>query len=640
MQQKFLEQALIDAMPIGAAIFAGPDHTILAANAEMLAIWAKPQSAIGKPLHDALPEIQDQHFFELISSIYITGEPFHDTNGKAMLMVDGQSKLVHFDYWLKPVKDDSGKVIGVMNTAINTSEKVAEQKRAQHAVENLQAVNEEMQATVEELHQSNVALQTAVEQLSAAREAAQIGLFDWDLINGKYSWDARSKQMFGFNADDIIAHANDLFSRLHPDDRKRVDEAVANSRNRQLTGGRYDIEYRVVGAADVPVRWIRALGRTLFSDDGMPVRFIGTLMDITEQVQSRQQVQSREEQLRLAIESARLGTWFVDAQTREFRPSDRLKELFGFYADEEMPYDAAIAQIDDEYRDRVFAAIESAIKTGENYNLEYPITTHRDGKRRWLRATGKLYAGENGETSSFLGTVTDITEEKQNEQRKNDFISMVSHELKTPLTSTISYVQVSEKKAMANNDAVTAGLLARAGKQLGKMTKLINGFLNVSRLEAGKIHIDRQRFDMAVLIKEVEEGVLQDASSHKVVFAPVEETWVNVDKDKIEQVINNFISNAVKYSPPYTTIQVACITRDNYAYVSVTDEGMGIRPEDRARLFDRFYRVEGQETKSIAGFGIGLYLCKEIIDRHDGQIGVESIPKQGSTFWFTLPLFV
>lgn len=128
------------------------------------------------------------------------------------------------------------------------------------------------------------------------------------------------------------------------------------------------------------------------------------------------------------------------------------------------------------------------------------------------------------------------------------------------------------------------------------------------------------------------------ASSANVSNMP-KETWVNIDKDKIEQVFNNFISNSIKYSPPNTTIYIACVAKGNYAYVSVKDEGMGIRPEDQEKLFERFYRVNRQDTNPIAGFGIGLYICKEIIERHYGQIGVESTPGKGSTFWFTLPMF-
>ncbi|MGV3704314.1 MAG: PAS domain S-box protein [Arcticibacter sp.] len=271
------------------------------------------------------------------------------------------------------------------------------------------------------------------------------------------------------------------------------------------------------------------------------------------------------------------------------------------------------------------------------YTGEYRILS-KSGEYRWLLTFASPRFEPDGSFTGFIGSSLDITERKQNEQRKNDFISMVSHELKTPLTSTISYVQVSHKKALADGDMLTAGMLERASKQLGKMTTLINGFLNVSRLEAGKIYIDKRPFDMAVLMKEVEKGIVPEASSHRILFAPVEETWTSVDKDKIEQVINNFISNAIKYSPAGSTIHISCVSQDGYARVDVKDQGIGIKPEDQEKLFDRFYRVEGLHNKSISGFGIGLYICKEIIERHGGQIGVSSTPGVGSDFWFTLPL--
>ena len=172
------------------------------------------------------------------------------------------------------------------------------------------------------------------------------------------------------------------------------------------------------------------------------------------------------------------------------------------------------------------------------------------------------------------------------------------------------------------------------------MTGMINGFLNVSRLESGKIHMDRHLFDMAGLIKESEEETAIYVTSHRVIFKPVEKTIVNADKEKIGKVINNFISNAVKYSPAGKTIQVACVAIGDKMQLSVSDEGIGVSNEDLPRLFERYYRVKGNETRNIAGFGIGLYLCSEIIKGHDGNIWAESSFGKGSTFYFTLPLAV
>jgi two-component system sensor histidine kinase VicK len=637
MQYTF-EQSLVDALPVAAAIFTGSQHTIKAVNLEMLNIWAKDSSVIGKDLHDAIPEIKDQSFFALLTGIYQSGISYHDPNGEALLLVNGKLQPVYLDFCFKPIKDEEGNIIGVMNTAVNTSEKVLEQQKVLQASHKLKVANDKLKVRNKELATANAALQTAVEQLSAATAAAQLGLFDWDLIKETYSWDARFKQMFGLSADNNPKHFHVMVSRLHEDDRERVKKAVQDARNQELTGGKYDIEYRIVGAGDVPVRWARALGRVIFNKQGTPVRFIGTLMDITEQVIIRQQLQASEERLRLAIESADLGTWFMDTETGEITTSPRLKEMFGFEADEDMPSAAAVNQIVEEYREAVVKAIKAAIEHGESYDIQYPVIGFRDGRLRWVRARGKLFPFQDGQAPLFSGTMADITDQKQTEQRKNDFISMVSHELKTPLTSTISYVQLSQKKAAAIGNQSVVGMLERADKQLGKMTTLINGFLNVARLEAGEISINKKNINLAMLVKEVEESILPDVSSHHLIFDPVVEIWVDVDKDKIEQVFNNFISNAIKYSPRNSTIQIACVTKDNQAYVSVKDEGMGIRLPDQERLFDRFYRVEGQDATTIAGFGIGLYICKEIIARHEGQIGVESTLGNGSTFWFTLPL--
>jgi two-component system sensor histidine kinase VicK len=167
---------------------------------------------------------------------------------------------------------------------------------------------------------------------------------------------------------------------------------------------------------------------------------------------------------------------------------------------------------------------------------------------------------------------------------------------------------------------------------------MINGFLNISRLESGKIHIDRQTFDVARLLKETEDETLATISSHKVIFESTEATFVNADRDKIGQVIHNLISNAIKYSPVGSVVNVACFRADGNACISVQDHGMGIKADDLPKIFDRYYRVEGQHMHSTSGFGIGLYLCSEIVRRHQGEIWAESEFGKGSTFIFSLPL--
>ncbi|EHQ25877.1 histidine kinase dimerization/phospho-acceptor domain-containing protein [Mucilaginibacter paludis] len=159
-------------------------------------------------------------------------------------------------------------------------------------------------------------------------------------------------------------------------------------------------------------------------------------------------------------------------------------------------------------------------------------------RHRWLLARGMPRFRFYGSFAGYISSTVAITEIKENEQRKNAFISMVSHEFKTPLTSAISYIQVSQNKALTCGDTLTSGMLERAGKQLRKMTSIINGFLNLSWLESGKIYIDRQRFDISLLIKEAEEESMVSISSHQLVFQRATMSWVNADREKIGQVIN------------------------------------------------------------------------------------------------------
>jgi PAS domain S-box-containing protein len=345
-----------------------------------------------------------------------------------------------------------------------------------------------------------------------------------------------------------------------------------------------------------------------------------------------------EELKNIAIEQARLGLWYIDPDTSEFISSDRLKEFFGFKATEVMTYQAAVAQIPDEYRTEVLQSVDEAMANGNAYDVVYPVIGFHDDRRRWLRATGKLNPAINGKQEYFSGTIIDITEQKEDDQRKNDFISMVSHELKTPLTSMSGYLQMLTIKSAKNEDTFVTGVLDRVNLQVKKMVTMINGFLNMKRLESGKIPLYKQRFDLAQLIKETEEEAMPTITNHQILFEQGDAVYIEADRDKIGQVISNLISNAVKYSDAGTPIRLSCINSGERVQIGVHDQGRGVSKDDQAKLFDRFYRVENKEMETINGFGIGLYLCDEIIKRHDGHIWIESELGAGSNFYFELPV--
>ncbi|MDQ0638350.1 PAS domain S-box-containing protein [Pedobacter sp. W3I1] len=340
---------------------------------------------------------------------------------------------------------------------------------------------------------------------------------------------------------------------------------------------------------------------------------------------------------RLAIAAANIGTWFMDEQSGTFLPSARMKEMHGYFAEEEMSLEAVLVQISPKYRQKVIRTIKEAADQGEPFYLEYPVTGFHDQQQRWLRAMGGADRASTG-TNQFSGVIMDITELKHSELRRNRFIGMVSHELKTPLTALKAYIQLLNRWAKEKKDSFTIGALSKLEKQVKKMTTMINGFLNFSGVESGKIHLNRLNFDINKLLREVIDEYAEISPDHVISLAECGESIVYADREKIEQVIINLISNAVKYSGPGKPVEVVCQDDKTKITISVKDIGMGIEKKDIAKLFKPHSRITTSQTENITGFGIGLYLCAEIIKYHDGDIGVKSEPGRGSTFWFTLPI--
>jgi PAS domain S-box-containing protein len=231
----------------------------------------------------------------------------------------------------------------------------------------------------------------------------------------------------------------------------------------------------------------------------------------------------------------------------------------------------------------------------------------------------------------------DITEKMQEEQRKNDFVSMVSHELKTPLTTISSYSQILVKN-IKKDDGINFQAVTRIQAQAKKMTSMIHDFLNLARLEDGQIRLNKETFELYPLIEEITADARVLTTKHEIRLIDCEAATLFADREKIGQVLMNLVSNAIKYSPMGGTITIGCRKQPGKVNIYVSDEGIGISKADQKRLFERFYRVTSNKMKAIAGFGIGLYLVTEILRQHNSQIQVDSQEDEGSTFHFDLEM--
>ena len=284
------------------------------------------------------------------------------------------------------------------------------------------------------------------------------------------------------------------------------------------------------------------------------------------------------------------------------------------------------------------SGIEETFNTGKTYHVDFLVNDLQGRPLRWIKVVGGFYKDPEGKMSHISGVMMDITEQKQQELRKNKFIGMVSHELKTPLTSLKAYVQMLHVWARKRKDQFTAGALAKMERQVKKMGNMINGFLSLAQVESGKIHLNITDFDLNDIIKVAVEEILMLNPDRIITFSANDVISLEADPDKIEQVIINFLSNAIKYSPGDGQISIRAQVLNDIVEVRVQDDGLGIAPEDIEKLFDRYYRVENKQTENIPGFGIGLYLCAQIIQHHNGKIWVESKPGKGSEFFFSVPL--
>lgn len=228
---------------------------------------------------------------------------------------------------------------------------------------------------------------------------------------------------------------------------------------------------------------------------------------------------------------------------------------------------------------------------------------------------------------------------KKLDELKSEFVSMVSHELRAPLTNINGSIELLLEGDAPCYDRQHRDLLQIVGEQSARLTRLVQGILNVSRIEAGQLILQPQAFSMVGLIEKV-IGVWESRGVANRFVHPSTPNLPSVwaDRDRTEEVLFNLIDNAIKYSPEGAEIRIDAETNGQFAIVAVSDHGVGIPPEEVDKIFDKFHRVDRGDSTETYGHGLGLYICRRLIEAQGGQIGVESILGEGSTFRFSLPL--
>lgn len=495
----------------------------------------------------------------------------------------------------------------------------------------VEELNKDLTRLVNEEQQKNQLL-TELEQSEArlrmAMDSTMLGTWDYNPVSGRLIWSDECKKIYGLAPDEEVEFS--LFAEhIHPDDREFVEAAIQQAMH-PADGGNYRISYRILRFGSHEVRWVKSFGKVYFDDKGSAVRFFGTVLDITD-VKKAEEMSGKLAAIVQSSDDAIISKTLEGIITSWNNAAHR---MFGYTADEIIGKSVLILIPEERHQEEPL--IIDRIKKGEHVEHFETKRITKDKKIIDLSLTISPVKDTNGHIIGVSKIARDITSKKQEEIRKNDFIAIVSHELKTPLTSIKSYIQVLLAKARKQDNDFTLHALSRAEMHTNKMTLMINDFLSLARLEEGKIYLNKESFELHPLMEEIANDAQFLAAGHTIKLHDCEHIVVNADKDKISQILINLLSNAIKYSPKGSTVIIGCKKNGDRVKVYVTDEGVGINKNDQERLFERFYRVENEKMKSVSGFGIGLYLVAEILKFHDSKIEVESEVGKGSTFWFEL----
>ena len=248
----------------------------------------------------------------------------------------------------------------------------------------------------------------------------------------------------------------------------------------------------------------------------------------------------------------------------------------------------------------------------------------------------RIYEQSRALNEMQIALRAEIEFRKEAERKKDEFISIASHELKTPMTSIKGYIQLLERSLDKNDKETIRTRLHKVQNQIEKLNLLIADLLDISKIESGKLKFNKKYFEFDNLLDHIIEVMQQSNPQVRILKKGNFEADIYADEMRIEQVIINFITNAIKYAPDGEEIHITTEMRNDEIYFSVRDFGIGMSQEHQQKVFEKFYRIE-ETSARFQGLGIGLYICQEIIERHNGIIGANSIPNEGSEFYFQIP---
>ena len=338
--------------------------------------------------------------------------------------------------------------------------------------------------------------------------------------------------------------------------------------------------------------------------------------------------------LNAVIAGSDIAVWTLDVHTMRVNVCDTFKRLLSLAESQHYLFADLFRMIDSSNRGSFIKEIRTGCASPAAFTLELMLKNHAGSGKRWFKLSVNTYGQTADHKGNYMGTLTDITAAKTKELWNNDRLALLSHELKGPLSVIRLYLQRAGKINSQTTIQDAAFFLTKADDQVSAMAALMDDFLSFATVGNTKMKLSYEWFDIASVTEDLMVQMQMKHPGYRFVAHVPSSLKIRADKRKIVQVIQNYLSNAVKYSPKNSCIEVKCKESNGCLVLCVTDAGIGIEPALQEKVFERYYRTPGT---SADGFGLGLYLVKEIITEHGGKVWVESTINKGSDFYFLIP---
>jgi PAS domain S-box-containing protein len=584
--------------PVGMVILSGREFVVeMANNAYLLLVDKEENEFVGKPLFDSLPEVE-QSVHAILDNVLDTGIPYHGIEYPISINRHGRLEISYFDFLYHPLTEQDGKISGIIVTITDVS--------------------------------SQVLARTKLEEIASIVHSSDDAIISKNLNGIITSWNTAAERIFGYSGEEMIGQP---ISKLIPADRINEEPDILA---RLRKGQRVDHFETKRVTKDQRILDISLTISPVRDSDGNVIGASKIARDITRQKQAERIIKESEEKFRLLADSMPQFVWTGDAEGN-LNYFNKAVYTYSGLTKEQFEKGGWLQIVHPDERNENIIAWQRSVTKGQDFLFEHRFRRD-DGEYRWQLSRAVPQRDEAGKIQMWVGTSTDIQEMKEEDQQKDYFIGVASHELKTPITSIKAYTQLLQNTYSDSNDPFLTKSLNTIEKQVLKLTNLISDLLDLSKIKSGRLTLKKENFLINELIHEVIDEIKHINPTYEIIFSKEAMATLHADRERIGQVIINFLTNAIKYSPNSDKIEVESLAENNNLTVTVRDYGIGINKNDQEKIFERFYRVEGKDEKKFPGFGIGLFISMEIIRRHQGTIGVNSEPGKGSVFYFSIPL--